>query len=304
MSDKLPFNRPFLGIAAAILAACFFALSLVSARFSYDYGTNMQTIMLIRFGFMIGVMFVWNKLSKTSNNPPTGIKIKSALLGISYFIGIGSYLVSVAYMPAGLAVLILYTFPILVTLSSALIERKKPGIWQVLALLFAFLGLFIALDIDTENTQAIGVILAVIAALGVSVNMLGSASILRTIPFTQFSLYQVIMVTTISAVMVSFTGGLALPKGLEGWYAFALMMVSFVIAYISVYTAIKLLGAVGTATIMNLEPVMTTVFAILLLGEIMTAQKLTGGIIVLSAILMVQWPLIKPLLLRTRKSVL
>ncbi len=114
MSNKPRFNKTVMGIIAAIAAAGFFALSLVSARISYDYGTNMQTIMLIRFGFMIGVMFVWNRLTNTSNNPPKSVKIKSALLGISYFVGIGSYLVSVAYMPAGLAVLIFYTFPILV----------------------------------------------------------------------------------------------------------------------------------------------------------------------------------------------
>ncbi len=300
MSNKPQLNRSVMGIIAAISAACFFALSLVSARISYDYGTNMQTIMLIRFGFMIFVMFTWNRLSKTSNNPPKSVVIKSSLLGISYFIGIGSYLVSVAYLPAGLAVLIFYTFPILVIILTALVEKKKPGIWQLIALFIAFTGLFIALDINTEDTQLIGVILAVIAALGVSVNMVGSANILKTIPFTQFSLYQVTTVSAIAAVMVMLTGGLALPQAPAGWLAFMSMLICFVIAYISVYTALKLVGAVRTSTIMNLEPIMTTFFAIALLGEIMTAQKLIGGIIVLTAILMVQWPLIKPLLLKDK----
>lgn len=302
MSNKPHLNRSALGIICAILAASFFALSLVSARISYDYGTNMQTIMLIRFGFMIGVMLMWNRLSHTSNNPPKSVKIKSSLLGISYFMGIGSYLVSVAYLPAGLAVLIFYTFPILVIILTALLEKKKPGLWQLFALLLAFTGLFIALDINTGDTQAIGVILAVIAALGVSVNMIGSAHVLKHIPFTQFSLYQVTMVSAISAVMVMITGGLALPQGSTGWLAFLAMLISFVIAYISVYSALKLVGAVRTSTIMNLEPVMTTFFAIVLLGEIMTAQKLIGGLIVLTAILMVQWPLIKPLLIKPHKS--
>ena len=304
MSIKPPFNKTVLGIIAAIVAASFFALSLVSARISYDYGTNMQTIMLIRFGIMIGVLLVWNKITNTSINPPTNVKIKSSLLGVFYFVGIGAYLVSVAYLPAGLAVLIFYTFPILVIMLTALLEKKKPGLWQIIALLLAFTGLFIALDINldgnTKDTQAIGVILAIIASLGVAVNMIGSANILKTVPFTQFGLYQVIMVTAIAGVMVMLTGGVALPQsGIEnstGWLAFMSMLISFVIAYISVYTALELVGAVSTSTIMNLEPVMTTVFAIALLGEIMTAQKLVGGLIVLSAILMVQWPLIKPLL--------
>lgn len=288
-------NLPLLGILLSLSGATFFALSIVTARWSYDFNTNTQTIMFMRFTLVIAIMLFWNKSRKLSLKLPKDDALKCSILGGFYFMGIGSYLASVAYMPVGLAVLILYTFPILVILSSAIVEKRKPSFLQFIALVIAFVGLFIALDINTDKTQPIGIILAMMAAIGVTINMIGSADILKRVNFSLFSLYQAIIVTTISAVLVLFTGGLSLPNEPKGWVVMGVMLLSFVIAYLSVYTSLKIIGAVSTSTIMNLEPVLTIVFAIGLLQEQMTMEKLIGGAIVLFAILLAQLPQIRML---------
>lgn len=298
MKKSLKNNIPLIGVLLSLSGAIFFALSLVSARWSYDHGTNTQTIMLIRFACVMFMMLAWNKRKKISINLPAKDIIKSSSLGIFYFIGIGSYLSSVAYMPAGLAVLILYTFPILVILITTIVEKHKPGFIQFIALIIAFIGLFIALDVNAENTKPIGIFFAATAAVGVTINMIGSAKILKRMKFSQFSLYQATMVTAISAMLIAFTGGLALPNSPKGWVLFMVMLISFFIAYFSVYVSLKLIGAIRTSTIMNLEPVMTIVFAYLLLEEQMTVNKIIGGMIVLSAILLAQLPQIRKSLKR------
>jgi len=288
-------NKPLLGILLSLSGATFFALSITTARWSYDYGTNTQTVMLVRFLVLLVIMFFWNKVRQIPLILSSNDILKCSILGVFYFIGIGAYLSSVAYMPVGLAVLILYTFPILVILASAVVNKRKPGLLEFAALIIAFIGLFIALDIDTENTKLIGVVFAGTAAVGVTINMLGSANILKRIPFTLFSLYQAIVVSTISAAFVVFTRGIALPNSPKGWIPFLVMLISFVIAYLSVYISLKVIGAVRTSTIMNLEPVITTVFAFALLAEQMTKEKLIGGMIVLFAILLAQLPQIRTL---------
>lgn len=296
MRNPLTFNLSLLGVLLSLSGATFFALSIVTARWSYDYATNTQTVMLIRFACIITIMFFWNKSHNLSLELSKKDTMKTFVLGAFYFIGIGSYLASVAYMPVGLAVLILYTFPILVILATAVVERRKPNFLQLLALVIAFIGLFIALDINADSTQSIGVLLAVIASIGVTVNMLGSANILTRISFSLFSLYQSTAVTIISVTLVLFTGGLALPNSAKGWVILMVMLLSFIIAYLSVYTSLKFIGAVRTSTIMNLEPIMTIIFAIALLQEQMTIEKLIGGAIVLFAILLAQMPQIRMLL--------
>lgn len=293
MINSLLRNKALLGILLSLSGATFFALSITTARLSYDYGSNTQTVMLIRFITLLIIMLLWNKVRQIPLILERKDIIKCSVLGIFYFIGIGAYLSSVAYMPVGLAVLILYTFPILVILTSAVVNKRKPGLLEFAALIIAFIGLFIALDIDTENTKMTGVFLAGMAAVGVTINMLGSANILKRIPFTLFSLYQAIVVTIISAFFVIFTGGIALPDSPKGWMIFLVMLSSFVIAYLSVYASLKVIGAVRTSTIMNLEPIMTTVFAFALLQEQMTKEKLIGATIVLFAIFLAQLPQIR-----------
>jgi len=295
MIEFLTRNKVLLGILLSLSGASFFALSITTARWSYDYGSNTPTVMLIRFLTLFAIMLFWNKAKKVHLVLSNKDIFKCSVLGVFYFIGIGAYLSSVNYMPVGLAVLILYTFPILVILASALVNKRKPGVLEFVALIIAFLGLFIALDIDTENTKLTGVLLAGTAAVGVTINMLGSANILKRIEFSLFSLYQAIIVSTISAFFVVFTGGIALPNSPKGWLIFLVMLTSFVIAYLSVYASLKIIGAVRTSTIMNLEPVMTTVFAFALLQEQMTKEKFIGGIIVLFAILLAQLPQIRTL---------
>lgn len=295
MIKLLTQNKALLGILLSLSGATFFALSITTARWSYDYGANTQTVMLIRFATLLAIMLIWNKARQIPLLLSPADTAKCSILGVFYFIGIGAYLSSVAYMPVGLAVLILYTFPILVILASAVVNKRKPGLLELAALIIAFIGLFIALDIDTENTKLIGIILASMAAIGVTINMLGSANVLQKIPFTLFSLYQAIVVSLISAIVVIFTGGIALPQTPKGWLIFLVMLASFVIAYLSVYASLKVIGAVRTSTIMNLEPVMTTVFAFALLQEQLTIEKLIGGLIVLFAILLAQLPQIRSL---------
>ncbi|MEH6455354.1 MAG: DMT family transporter [Cocleimonas sp.] len=295
MKNLFTRNLPLLGILLSLSGATFFALSIVTARWSYDYDVNTQTVMLIRFMCIIIIMLAWNKSKNITLMLPKSDLIKCSVLGVFYFIGIGSYLASVAYMPVGLAVLILYTFPILVIFTTAIVEKRKPSVLQFLALVIAFIGLFIALDIDTDNTQPIGIFLAVMAAVGVTINMIGSASILKRIDFSLFSLYQATVITLISATVILFTGGISLPNSTQGWLIFMTMLISFIIAYLSVYTSLKFIGAVRTSTIMNLEPIMTILFAIALLQEQMTIEKLVGGGIVLCAILLAQLPQIRSL---------
>ena len=276
------------GALLALTGASLFALSLITARYSYDYGSEPQTVMFVRFLILASMMVLWRMRSGALTSIPRRDAVICSLLGVSYFIGIGSYLLSVAFLPVSLAVIIFYTFPILVALGAALNARRWPGLREISALLLAFSGLFIVLDVKLDDVQPVGILFAVTAALGVCVNMLGGGYILRRVPTTVFSFYQSTSVLILSAIALLFSGGLALPEAGPGMLAFGVMLIAFIIAFFSVYNAIRLTGPVRTATIMNLEPVMTVGFAIWLLGEQPGFDHLIGGLVVLAGVLLAQ----------------
>lgn len=260
------------------------------ARFGYDYGSDVPTVMAVRFTLLLALLLIWNGLWKQSMRLPGKLAINSLACGILYFIGIGSYLLSVAYLPVSLAVLIFYTYPILVTVLAAILVRQSPKPAEILALLIAFTGLLIALNVTTAGLQWIGIALALMASCGVAVNTVLSGHLLNYMPIPVFSVYTSGITALIAVILVMQNGGLALPQSSVGILAFIGMLLGFGIGYIAIYTGISLMGAAPLATIMNLEPVATIIVAAVLLGEVLTQQQMLGGLVVLGGVLLAQWP--------------
>lgn len=278
------------GYILSVSAAICFGCSLVLARICYDYGTNPESILVMRFAVLLVLLLIWNISRGKSLVLPPKLAGGSLLVGMTYFIGIGSYLSAVAYLPVSLAVLIFYTFPIVVAIITAGIAKRWPHPLQMVALLVAFAGLVISLDVQLEGLKPIGLIFAALASVGIAVNMIWSGYFLRRIPTTVFGLYMSVGTLIISSIVVLNRDSFAIPQSSEGLWIFAAMLVSFLIGYFSIYNAIRIIGAAPASTILNLEPVVTIIFAVVLLGELFNMQQLFGGAVVLIGILMAQWP--------------
>ncbi|MGB0846625.1 MAG: DMT family transporter [Thiolinea sp.] len=283
-------NNYLLGLLCAITGALTFSLSLVLARVSYDHGTDAQTVLFVRFLLLGLMMLLWNRSRRIKMRLPAKLLTGNIILAFLYFIGIGSYLSSVSYLPVSFAVLIFYTYPILVALMTAAQNRSWPEMVEIAALIAAFIGLYIALDVETSGAQATGLILAVMAAIGVAANTVGSGILLHKMPTTVFSMYLAFTTMLCAGIVVLWQGHLSLPETTTGWWAFCGMLISFIVGFIAIYNGIRLLGSLRLSTIMNLEPVATIAIAVVLLNEVLTGKHLLGGLIVLMAILLAQWP--------------
>ena len=290
MPNMLPTQSKFQGIIFSVIAAISFAFSLVLARVCYDYGTNPESILVVRFAVLLVLLLGWNLARGQSLRLPYQLAGGGLLIGISYFIGIGSYLSAVSYIPVSLAVLIFYTFPIVVTLLTATLAKRWPHPLQFLALIVAFIGLVISLGVEMEGLQTIGLIFATVASIGIAINMVASSYLLRHVPTTVFGFYMSVGTLLISLIVMTNHEGLVLPESTTGIWIFMGMLVSFIIGYFSVYNAIRIIGAEPASTTLNLEPIATILIAAVLLGELLTRQKILGGVIVLLGILMAQWP--------------
>lgn len=290
MSNTTPAQSNLTGYGFSVLAAICFAGSLVLARICYDYGTNPESILVMRFAVLLVLLLIWNISRGKSLVLPTKLAAGSLLVGMTYFIGIGSYLSAVAYLPVSLAVLIFYTFPIVVVIITAGLARCWPHPLQVIALIVAFSGLVISLDVQLEGLNTTGLLLATLASIGIAVNMIWSGYFLKQVPTTVFGFYMSVGTLTISLIVVLHQDSFELPQSGEGLWVFVAMVVTFLIGYFSIYNAIRIIGAAPASTILNLEPVVTIIFAVLLLGELFNMQQVVGGAVVLIGILMAQWP--------------
>ncbi len=284
-------NNNLTGFACAVIGALGFSFSIVLARMSYDYGTTPASVLLVRFVLLGLVMAGWNIASGISMRVSWRLLLVNLAVSAIYFIGIGSYLTSVTYMPVSTAVLLFYTYPIVVALLGAVLARRWPHPLEFVALIVGFLGLVVALDVNLSGLSTLGLLFGALAALGVALNMLASSYVLAKIPTSVFSVYMSISTSLLAALAVLASGeGIALPHSATGWWVFSSMLLTFMGGFLAIYKGIQLMGSLRTATIMNLEPIATTLVAVVLLHEILTQRHILGGLIVLAAILLAQWP--------------
>ena len=74
------------------------------------------------------------------------------------------------------------------------------------------------------------------------------------------------------------------PMIAEGWLAMLVSAACFSFAFFSMFRGVQLIGPSPTAMIMNIEPVLTVLFAAVVLHEELTLLRLLGGAIVLGAV--------------------
>lgn len=203
-----------------------------------------------------------------------------------WFLGPTCYLSSVAFIPVGLAAMLLYTFPLIVAAISHFQEGTRLGPMRVGAFLLAFTGLVIALSPALADLDWRGIVLASVAAVTTAVTLILSRRLISELGVFTFTMYMsagsVILITGV----ILLVGGIALPQNSSGWTGLSGAAFGFGVGILAMFTAIKHVGSVATAMLLNLEPLISILAAAIVLGERLTMLQFTGGIMVVTALIL------------------
>lgn len=74
------------------------------------------------------------------------------------------------------------------------------------------------------------------------------------------------------------------PESLVGWGAFLGMTLTSALSVLLIFVSIARIGPFRTALIMNLEPLVSTLASMALLGEVLTPVQAIGGVLMLAAL--------------------
>lgn len=273
------------GIGFTVLAASLFGLNTISARLAFEGGTDAVTGNATRFAFTLLVLFAWLALKRGRATLAPRQRLAGLALGIPFALCSFGYLGSIQYIPVSIAVLVLYSYPVLVGLIARVVEREPLGGMRVAALVLAFLGLALALDAQAAALPDWrGLALAALAAAAFSVMIVGGGRLMREADRAQLNLHLMMSASVVLVVALFAGGGPSWPKTEGGWLAFAALLVTFAAAQIALIAGLGRAGPVLTAAVMNLEPVITILLAMLLVGERMTLLQISGAAMVVLAI--------------------
>lgn len=276
-------NQRIVGALLVAVSAASFGAMAIFARYAYADGADVVAVLFLRFAIAATLMSLYMALARRRWPRGRNLAILAAMGGVGYVGQSLAFFSALNHASAGLVALLLYLYPILVTVLGAVFLRESLGAGRVLAVLAALAGTALTLGGGMAG-EPVGVALGVAAALIYSIYILVGSRVLASSDAMGAA-----TVVMISAAVVF--GAIALgtrprfPVEPAGWAAvLAIAVVSTVIAMGGFFAGIRLLGAADAATLSTLEPAVTIALAAIFLDEPLSRLQLAGGAIILGAV--------------------
>jgi drug/metabolite transporter (DMT)-like permease len=271
-------------VMLVLLSALGFGSAPLFAKLAYAGGVSTSLLLALRFllAVMVLATAVWIKRIPL----PRGRALAGfVLMGALYTAQAQSYFTALLYASSGLVALLLYVYPVLVTLLALLLGWEKLNRRTLILLAVAMAGIAITLGGKLEG-QPLGIGLGLLAAAVYAVYILIGGRLTQGVDPLAATL--VILATcALGNGILAVAGGVELPHSATAWLAIgAIALFSTVIAVTFFLVGIKHIGAAQASIISTLEPVITLFLGVTLLGESISASQLFGGALVLTAVIL------------------
>ncbi len=242
------------------------------------------------------VAMAWWGGSASGATPFTGRDWRAlAWLGfIGYYLASLLDFIGLKYISAALERLVLYLYPTLVVLLSALVLRKPISRRAVLALVISYAGIALVFVHDLEfagDPQALwtGGTLVFGSAFAYALYLIGAGDVIARIGSMRFIAWAMLASTVFVLLQFAATRDFALLDVPPSIHALSLAMaiVSTVLPTWLIAEAIRRLGANTSSLVGSLGPVFTIGLGALILGEPVHWIQLAGAALVLVGVMLV-----------------
>jgi drug/metabolite transporter (DMT)-like permease len=296
MKNSLVNREALTGVVFALLAAVGFSGKAILVKLAYLDGVDAITLLALRMAFSVPFFIVVALWMARRHALPLNLHDKLLGLGLGL---IGYYLSSLLdflglqYISAGLERLILFLYPTMTVILSALIYRRAIGKKVIAAMILSYAGIALVFLHDFGARQGgsivLGSVLVFLSTLSYSSYLVGVGHAVKRIGTTRFTAYAMIVASVASLlqfVVMRPMSALDLPQGVYG-YALAMAIFSTVLPVFMLSYAIRRIGSGSASLIGSIGPVSTIYMAYLFLGERVSLLQIAGSLLVLAGVLIV-----------------
>ncbi len=272
------------GVLWIVVSAAGFGAMAIFAKIAYREEVSLTSMLFLRFAIAGLLLAAWG-IRQGMRWPRGKDLLWVAAMGAVGYVGQAyCYFAALKHASAGLVGLLLYLYPALVTIMSALIYRRRIGAARGWAIAAALAGTALTVGGDLQS-QPLGILLGIGAALIYSIYILAGEGVMPRVGALPAA-----TVVMLAAALVyggaATAEGLALPRSLEAWLAvLAIAVFSTLLAILGFFKGLEKLGASDASTLSTLEPLVTIGLALLVLGETITGLQLGGGALILAAVI-------------------
>lgn len=273
-----------IGLIIALFSAVIFGLGPVAGRGVYVDGGNVIFVLLITTFFRAFALygFAYFKNHKPfSDKKALRFTFLAGILQALSLVGIfgGAY-----FMPAAVVIIIMLTYSLILLLFLAWRKEITLNYINVSSTLLALIGLAFVLNIGSNGTiyPLIGIAFAALATL----STFGRTYIFGQEMKSRHPILVGAETLTIAFILISLAVFIELPQPPQtetGWWMLGLCTLSVTIGSFGLFYGISFLGSYKYSMINKLEPIFTTIFGILLIGDFLSLTQYFGiGLVLLS----------------------
>ncbi len=278
-----------IGLVGGFGAAAFISFTNVLLALSYSHGATPATFLLVRYAMLLSGCIAWVVWRHESLALTRTQRLHAVGVGLANVVGATSLSFAIARIPVSLAILLLYSFPLITLLIEAMLDRRRPPFLTLACMSAAFCGLAMAVRVGADGVDPMGIVFGLLAACGIAVSFvwsnrrltgMGNSSRLLHVAATGmiFSIAVGSGLFEVTSPVASFERAITL----------LLASLAFCAAYLFLFAGIERNGATATAMSMNLEPPLTAAIAFVLLGDTTNGGQLVGIVIVVGAVIVAQ----------------
>lgn len=291
MSPLVSMSDRHAGFLFCLVAASGFSTIGILAKLAY--GAHINVVTLLAGRFLLTSIILWLIVVATRQSIPSGRTLAAGLgLGVIGFgIQVTLLFVSLEHIDAALSSLLFYSYPAMVTAGALLIGREGVTMRRIFALTVALAGVGLVFSgAGGAQRDTTGILLSLASAFIYSLIILAVDRLGRQAPPLALS-----AVTSTGAATIFLLSGLVLSNlqldlSPRGWGAILGIAFATALPLAAFYRGIAAVGPSTASILLTVEPALTVVLAAIVLGERLGVSQLLGGGLVLSAVILLQWP--------------
>lgn len=277
-----------IGLIEILLSGFCFGFLGVFGKWAFAYGLTAGEFLAWRFLFAStghGIFLAWRNPSALKL--PRPLVVRCLALGVAgYAVFSSCFFTALGGLSASLTVLLLYTYPVLVSLGAALLfgEKLRSLHWIALPIVMAGMVLLVWGEFRVRDPRYL--LIGIMSAVFYAGYILASSRWLRDVPALSSTFYIMVGAGLTLALLHLRPGHL--PSGSAPWLVVgATAFISTLLAMAFFLAALQKITSAEASILSAAEPVTGIAFAAVFLGEMLSAAQWLGGALVLGGMILV-----------------
>jgi drug/metabolite transporter (DMT)-like permease len=249
---------------------------------------NLSASTMLFWRFLIAsilMLFVVIPHLKTSKHLLGSLLIALFCGAVYYGISTMLYFYASLYIGSGLAMVIFFTYPVIIMLLNYLFYGQSIPAVYYLATLIILVGMVLLVDMDAIGFDLLGIALGLASSFFYACYIVASKK--NVMPPT-LSTFMVCVGCMVTSLLVSlWDGSFTLPQGMYTWLnLLGIGVVATVIPILLMLYSLKYISSEKASLLSVLEPVFVVILGVLLLGETLKPGHAVGVVLVLAGALL------------------